>query len=158
MRLTFPGLLLALATVSPACNASCWESGAGSTAVYRHPAVRADFKNAALVVIGRVTGERNISEPDDPQGYAWTIYTVEVLETFKGTPQRTIRLVSENTTARFPMDTGKTYLLFVSQFRVAEMAGQERLPQAYVDDCGNSAIAKDAAAAIEVVRDLSKVR
>ena len=92
IRLTFPGLLLALVTFSPGSYASCWNSGTGPTAIYRHPSVPAEFKNSALVIFGRVTGKRNISEPDDPEGYSSTIYTVQVLETFKGTPQRTIRL------------------------------------------------------------------
>ena len=158
IRLTFPGLLLALVTFSPASYASCWNSGTGPTAIYRHPSVPAEFKNSALVIFGRVTSKRNISEPDDPEGYSSTIYTVQVLETFKGTPQRTIRLLSENTTARFAMDTGKTYLLFVSQSRSTDMAGQKRLPEAYVDNCGNSAVAKDAVSVIEAVRRLSKAQ
>lgn len=109
-------------------------------------------------VTGRVTTERNISEPDDPEGYAWTVYTVQVLEIFKGTPPRTLRLLSENTSARFSMDTGKTYLLFVSQAPGVEMAGKEHLPSDYVDNCGNAAVAKDAEPAIKTVRGLSKAR
>lgn len=158
MRLALPSLALAMVTISPASYALCWESGEGPTAIYRHPSVPTEFKNAALVVTGRVATERNISEPDDPEGYAWTVYTVQVLEIFKGTPPRTLRLLSENTSARFSMDTGKTYLLFVSQAPGVEMAGKERLPSDYVDNCGNSAVAKDAEPAIKTVRGLSKAR
>ena len=157
-RLAVPGLVLAMAAISPASYALCWESGAGPTAIYRHPTVAAEFHSAALVITGRVTGERNISEADDPEGYAWTVYTVRVVETFKGTPQRTIRLLSENTSARFSMDTGKTYFLFVSRSPFVEMAGQERLPEDYVDNCGNSAAAEEAELAIKAVRDLTKTR
>ena len=109
------------------------------------------------MITGRVLDERNISTPDDPEGYEWTIYTIKVLETFKGKPQETIRLSSENTSARFPMETGKSYLLFVSQSGMVEMAGQERLPEDYVDNCGNSAPVQDARRAIKVVRGLSNV-
>jgi hypothetical protein len=151
------GLALATVAMSPDSHATCWESGAGPTAVYRTPSVAAEFKEAPTVITGRVLDERNISTPDDPEGYEWTIYTIKVLETFKGKLQETIRLSSENTSARFPMDTGKSYLLFVSQSGMAEMAGQERIPEAFVDNCGNSAPVQDAKHAIKVVRGLSKV-
>lgn len=158
IRLILLGLVLALITLSPASYATCWESGEGPTAVYRHPTVSAELEKATSVISGRVTAERNISEPDDPEGYAWTIYTVQVLETFKGTPPRTIQLLSENTSARFWMDVGKTYLLFVSHSPFAEMAGQESLPEDYVDNCGNSAATRDAERALKTVRSLSKAR
>lgn len=151
------GLALATVAISPASQATCWESGAGPTAIYRNPSVAAEFKEAPTVITGRVLDERTISTPDDPEGYEWTIYTVKVLETFKGKRQATIRLSSENTSARFPMDTGKSYLLFVSQSGMVEMAGQERIPEAFVDNCGNSALVHDAKHAIKVVRGLSKV-
>lgn len=157
-RLALRGLALAMATMSSASYATCWASGAGSAAVYRNPSVTAEFRHAAFVVTGRVLGGHNISTPDDPEGYAWTIYTVQVLEVFKGRPQRTIRLLSENTSSRFSMDTGETYLLFVSHSSMTETAGQERLPADYIDNCGNSAPAKDAESAIKTVRDLSKSR
>ena len=157
-RLALPGLALAMVTISPATYATCWESGEGPTAIYRNPTVPTEFKDAAFVITGRVTGGRNISEPDDPEGYAWTVYTVQVLEIFKGAPPRMLRLLSENTSARFSMDTGKTYLLFVSQSPDVELAGQERLPSDYVDNCGNSAVAEDAGSVIKTVRGLSKAR
>lgn len=152
------GLALAMVAISPAPHATCWESDVGPTAVYRNPSVAAEFKKAAFVITGRVLAERNISTPDDPEGFEWTIYTVKVLETFKGKPQRTIRLVSENTSARFSMETGKSYLLLVSRSRWVEMAGQERLPVDFVDNCGNSALVQDAKPAIMTVRGLSKAQ
>ncbi|URL58398.1 hypothetical protein IM816_17710 [Luteibacter flocculans] len=154
-RLALPGLVMAMGAISPASYGSCWESGAGPTAIYRNPTVAAEFKGAAAVITGRVTAARNISEPDDPEGYAWTIYSVQVLETFKGPPQQTIQLLSENTTARFPMDTGKTYLLFLTRSSMIEMAGKERLPANFVDNCGNSAVEEDAQPLIKKVRHLS---
>jgi hypothetical protein len=158
MRLTLAGLVLAMVTISPASYATCWESGEGATAVYRNPSVAAEFKSAAFVITGRVTGARAISELDDPDGYASTVYTVHVLQTFKGRPQRMLRLLSENTSARFSMDSEKTYLLFVSKSLVAETARQKRLPTHYIDNCGNSALATDAKSALDKVRDLSRSR
>lgn len=158
MQLASLGFALAMVMLSPVSHATCWESGEGPTALYRNPTVFAEFKELVFVIAWRVRGERNISEPDDPKGDAWTVYTVQVVETFKGTPQRTIRQLSENTSARFSMDAGKTYLLSVSQSPIAAMAGQERLPADYVDNCGNSANAKDAGLVINTMRDLSKAR
>lgn len=158
IRLALRGIALVVATIPTATYATCWESGSGPTAVYRNPSVPIEFKEAASVITGRVLAGRNISTPDDPDGFAWTVYTVQVLETFKGQPQQTIRLLSENSSARFDMDIGGTYLLFVSHSPIVEMAGQEQLPADYVDDCGNSALAKDAEAAIKTVRGLSKAR
>ena len=152
------GLGLAMIAISSVCSATCWESGDGSTAVYRNPSVADEFKDAAFVVTGRVLSERNISSPDDPEGFEWTVYTVKVLETFKGKPQRTIHLVSENSSARFYMDTGESYLMFVRQSPAVVMAGQERLPTDYVDNCGNSALIKDAEPAVKAVRALSGVQ
>ena len=157
-RFVLPGLLLTMGAISPATYGTCWESGAGPTAIYRNPTVAAEFKEAPLVITGRVTAARNISEPDDPAGYAWTVYSVQVLEVFKGTPPPTIQLLSENTSARFPMDTGETYLLFVSQSPMVEIAGQERLPENFIDNCGNSADLKEAKSLIKTVRHLSKSR
>ncbi|QNK01301.1 hypothetical protein [Dyella telluris] len=158
MRFAVFGLGLVVTTISSVCNATCWESGEGSTAVYRSPSVPAEFNAAAFVVTGRVLSQRNISTPDDPEGFEWTVYTVEVLEAFKGRPQRTIRLASENSSARFYMDTGETYLVFVSRLPKVVMAGKERLPVYFVDNCGNSASARDAGVTVKAVRALSKVR
>lgn len=152
------GLGLALITISSVCNATCWESREGPNAVYRNPSVPAEFKDAGFVVTGRVLSQRNISTPDDPESFEWTVYTVKVLESFKGKPQRTIHLVSENSSARFYMDTGESYLLFVNQFPTVVIAGKERLPVDFVDNCGNSALLKDAEPAVKAVRALSRVQ
>ena len=155
-RLSLYGLVLAMLAAVQVSYATCWESGSGPTAVYRHPSVDAEFKEAPLVVTGRVTGQRNISSPDDPEGYAWTVYTVQVLKTFKGRSVPSLRLVSENTSARFSMDIGKAYLLFVTHSPMSEMAGQERLPMDFVDNCGNSGLVSGADAAMKTVGKLSK--
>ena len=157
-RLALSGLVLAIAAASSSANASCRESGQGAAAVYRDPTVSAELKDATFVVIGRVLSERHIPDHDDPGGYAWTVYEVRVLETFKGKPPRVLRLLSENTTARFPMDKGEAYLLFVSRSSTVERAGNERLTMDYVDNCGNSATTREAADKIKWLRALSTAR
>jgi hypothetical protein len=107
------------------------------------------------VFIGRATASRDVPDPDDPEFYNWTIYDVQVVKVFKGKPPHHIRLLSENTTARFPMDHGKEYLVFVSHSPTAEMAGKEKLPGDYVDNCGNSGSVEEAGATIRVVKGLS---
>jgi hypothetical protein len=149
-------LLIALALGTSVTHATCWQSGEGEGAVYRHPSVSAEYKEAPLVVIGRTTSERNVSSADDPEGYDWTIYEVEVLQTFKGRPLHTIRLLSENSSARFLMDIGKSYLLFVSHSAMVERAGQEALPQDHIDNCGNSDALDTGSKKVEAVRRLSE--
>ena len=157
-QLAWSGLALAIAVASSTAHATCWESGAGPTAVYRDPTVPAELKSATFVVIGRVLSERHIPDDDDPGGYAWTVYEVRVLETFKGRPPRVLRLLSENTTARFTMAKGETSVLFVSRSSTVEMAGHERLPMNYVDNCGNSATTRETADKIKWLRALSTAR
>jgi hypothetical protein len=128
----------------------------GPVDVERHHSVPAEFKDSRFVFLGRATGSRNVSSPDDPDGYDWTVYDVEVLETFKGKPTRSIQLVSSNTTARFPMDEGRVYLLFVAQSKEGEWTGKEILPRNWVDNCGNSGPADKSADKVRALRSLEK--
>lgn len=83
---------------------------------------------------------------DDPQGVEDTIYTVRVLEVFKGKPDHLIKITSENTSSRFPMDIGKKYLLFITG------DGQTR----FIDSCGRSGPVADRAAEIQVLKKVGK--
>ena len=65
--------------------------------------------------------------------YVGAYYDVEVLRTYKGNPPRRLRLFSENSTARFHLWVGKTYLLFLTE---ASWPGDNNLYT--VDTCGNS--------------------
>lgn len=81
-----------------------------------------------MVVVGTATEEHNIPDPDDPEGYSYTIYVIKVSEVLKGKAPSSFWLYSENTTARYPMDLGKPHLLFVEQSPNLN----------YVSSCGNS--------------------
>jgi len=144
-----------MATGSTVAHAACWPSGEGATAVYRNPSISDEFKESNFVIIGRVSHQRNVPGPDDPQGYAWTIYDVHVLETFKGRPPHTLQLLSENSSARFPMDVGKSDLLFVDRASLVDRAGNEALPENYIDNCGNSELWDAASEKVRAVRKLS---
>jgi hypothetical protein len=66
--------------------------------------------------------------------YAGAYYDVRVRRSFKGFAPSHLRLLSENSTARFWLSHGVSYLLFVSEARFD-------LPLRYqltVDTCGNS--------------------
>jgi hypothetical protein len=124
-RLLPVSVLLILFSVIDTCHAFCTDG--------RHPSVREEFETSTIVVLGKQVHKRNVSSSDDPEGVAATIYAVSVLEIFKGSAGRRISIFSENTTSRFPMDKGKTYLLFVR-------ASPDGF---FVDNCGNSAAIDD---------------
>jgi len=63
----------------------------------------------------------------DKEGlFKGTNYRVAPLQTYKGHPPGTFSIYSENSSARFPMDVGKSYLLFVYRLN----------GQFIVDSCG----------------------
>ena len=112
----------------------------------RHPDVLADLKASDMVVTAIVVSSHDESSSDDPQGVEDTIYTVRVLEVFKGKPDHLIKITSENTSSRFPMDIGEKYLLFITG------DGQAR----FIDSCGRSGPVADRAAEIQVLKKVGK--
>ena len=148
-------LLLSLwLSIPVAAHCTCVDLG-GPVDVPRHPSIADEYASVPWVLIVRTTASRDVPSPDDLGFYDWTIYDVEVVRVFKGRPPHHIRLLSENTTARFPMDPGKEYLVFVSHSPMVEMAGKEKLPGDYVDNCGNSGAIEDVGRAIRAVKELS---
>jgi hypothetical protein len=112
----------------------------------RHPDVVAELKASEMVVTAIVVSGRDESSSEDPQGVEDTIYTVRVLEVFKGKPDRLVRITSENTSSRFPMDIGKKYLLFITR------DGQTR----FIDACGRSGSVAERAAEIQALKKVGK--
>ncbi|QWT19107.1 hypothetical protein KPL74_15300 [Bacillus sp. NP157] len=103
-------------------------SSAKAACMDGHPSVRSELKDSQMIVVGTATEEHVVPDPDDPEGYIFTIYVIHVSEVLKGPKVDTFWLYSENTTARYPMDLGVPNLLFV-----------ETLPDNnYVSSCGNS--------------------
>lgn len=136
-------------------NATCWQSGTGARATHWQPSVSEEFQEARFVFVGRAMHERNVFSAADPDDYDWTIYDVEVVQAFKGKPPHMIRLLSENSSARFTMEPGKTYLLFVNHMPMDERDGEETLPHDFVDNCGNSGVMEAAGEKIKTVELLS---
>jgi hypothetical protein len=71
-------------------------------------------------------------------------YTVTVHEVLRGTVPERMRLFSENSSGRFLMHVGSTYLLFVYR----------AVGRTIVDACGNSGVLSERAAVLESVRRL----
>jgi hypothetical protein len=119
--LAFIGLLLLGAgTLYPlAASAACYSG---------HPTVGAERRESKFVISGRSLASRDAMSSDDPAIVGKTIYDVAVLKTYKGAPGRTISITSVNTSSRFPIDVGKVYILFISEY------GGDY----FVDSCGNS--------------------
>ena len=83
---------------------------------------------AHSVVVGAASREEYSAEGP---GHGWvdgTFYTIRVAETVLGQHSRTVRVFSENSSGRFPLEIGVTYLLFVSRCD----------GQLYIDAHGNS--------------------
>ena len=81
-----------------------------------HIPLEKEFAQSELVFIGRVLSERETPElpssalVSDP-GHT---YTLEVTEVFRGSRRKRVELFAEYNSGQFPMDIGKTYLVFAS--------------------------------------------
>ena len=89
--------------------------------------VERQLRESVAIVVARVESEHETQKP--PPGHdPGTTYRVAVTERIRGTVGKTVDLLSENNTGRFPMVMGQSYLLFISR-------GPSAL---FVDNCGNS--------------------
>jgi hypothetical protein len=95
---------------------------------------------------------RGASHPMGLDPYLGAIYELEVLEVFKGSPDKKLRLFSSNTTARTPIPPPGEYLLFIQQSRGSDEVGL----QIYVDNCGNSSGMPTAGATLQTVRAMAQ--
>lgn len=66
--------------------------------------------------------------PESKNHLDGTTYPVQVEEVLHGSHAKTVKLFSENSSGRFPMRVGATYLVFA----------YEELGRLQVDNCGNS--------------------
>ena len=120
-------LVCLLAGVRPAM-AVCLDPHTGISG-YKIP-LDEEIDSTQRIIMGQVTGKPQIlqEDPSDPIGVTAYLYTVHVLRQLKGTTPENITIRSENTSARFPMDVGEKYLLFLSKDH-----------DFWVNSCGNSA-------------------
>jgi len=108
--------------------------------------VRAEFRRSVAVVKVLVVAKRNVPDPDDPEFLGGTIYKVKIQESFRGALEGTVAVFSENSSGRFPMDRGRSYLLFLYQDGVRVSA----------DPCGNSGLVSEKKDVLTTIRALRK--
>jgi hypothetical protein len=107
---------------------------------------RAEFVRSEAVLVGSILSERNLPGSDETDTPGGTFYLVKVLETLRGTPGSAVEIFSENSSGRFPMHIGTSYLLFLYK--------QQGLLSA--DYCGNSGPVADKADVLREARQLAK--
>jgi len=151
-RLAWLGIVLAMAGLPTTLHAYCVgydKSWSG----YRPDfySVAQEFRRSDFVVEARVLRESWIGDDGKPKRlqppfqdgasrpwgfdpYMGAFYTVQVTKSFKGHPPHTIRLFSENSTARFWLSKGGKLVAFVSREKFDPPIGW----QWTIDTCGNS--------------------
>ena len=96
----------------------------------RTPTLEQEVSEAEVVVVANVIRETVLTEdPSDPIGVTATEYRIKVSNFLRGMAQREMTVRSENTSARFPLTIGVSYLLILNR----DVNGR-----LFVDNCGNS--------------------
>ena len=147
LRSSIPLVILAVVAAAGADRAPlplCWNY---DNPLDRNPTVRREFGNSDAVVLGRVaTADTTL---DETGFLAAEVVHIAVAEVFKGRSRSRLDVFNENSSGRFPMRAGITYLLF------AHWQGHG---QYLINNCGNSAPADSIPAALAEVRRLSHRR
>ncbi len=113
-----------------------------------HPSVGEEFTNSAVVIVGEVISAKDVRESN---GFIrGTFYSIRVTEALKSNPPKLVKLYSENSSGRFPMEVGTSYLVFANE---AIFEGIERRHIA-IDNCGNSGDLKQSKKALMIVQKL----
>src|SRR5439155_10395859 len=107
--------------------------------------VRAELDRSSAVIVGTVVAGRATAETKNV--LEGVTYTVRVDEVLHGRAVKKVELFSEDSSGRFPMEKGKTYVLFIYR-------GLDRLA---VDKCGNSGLVTETKAVLTSVRQLANV-
>lgn len=108
------------------------------------PQIRAngEFFKADVIFIGRVVSIRRVPDKDNDLG-GW-FYRLRVKETFRGSVRSELSVITEDSSARFPLELRRQYLLFAYK-------GKNRLE---IDSCGNSALLSEARDSVQRLRNL----
>jgi hypothetical protein len=122
-------------------------AGLASAYCPSYPSVEQEYDESALVFVGKVVSEEKVHETQE--GYFDGInYTLSVTEDLKGMPGQMVTVFSENSSGRFPMDIGETYLVFTSM-TPSTFAGA---PVYTVSYCGNSGTVQEKKDALSIAR------
>ena len=123
-------LLLPIRAVSGACTLPI-------------PTVTCEFLNSDAVFLGTVVSVKIAPARDDE--YQGWLYDLTVRQSFRGPHTKTIRVFTENSSGRLPLDLGKQYLIFAYEYN-------GRLE---ITNCGNSSLISAAGPAL---RELQKLQ
>lgn len=129
-------LLIIFVVTSPV-----WTHTASAVCLNGYPTVEQELRESVLVFVGRVASEE--STPESKDFFEGTTYTVLVEEVLNGLPSKMVRLFSENSSGRFSMSVGSSYLIFA----------YEGLGRLMVNNCGNSGDSSKKAGVISNLRD-----
>lgn len=114
-----------------------------------YPDAKKEFFRNEYVFIGKVISEEKVHKAND--FFDGIYYKIQILETFRGSPKKAITVFSENSSGRFPMEVGQSYLVFTS------IEPQEYVKDTYaISNCGNSGKISEKQAALKVIKKLSK--
>ena len=117
---------------------------ANAVCLYEHPRTAEDeFATSQRIFVGKVLSETPV--PESGKYYDGQDYLLEVQEIFKGDPSKTVTVFCENSSGRFPMVVGKTYLVFLYY------DGRNQ-----IDNCGNSGLVSEKQAVIKTMRLLKE--
>jgi len=108
--------------------------------------VTAEYARSEAVVQAHLISQHNVPDKENLKLIGGTIYQVKIEQSFLGTLNGTIKVFSENSSGRFPIRKGKSYLLFL--YREAGLLS--------VDPCGNSGVVSQKTSVLAQVRMLSK--
>lgn len=121
---------------------------------YPNIAVPDEIKVSQFVVIGTVIARKIVVDPiEDPEGYEAEIFHVKVKQVLYGHPKQGalkpyLAIYNANTSARFLMDMGEKYLLFVSE-------GADGF---FINHCGNSGEVTESKSTMAAIEKFKKRR
>jgi len=121
-----------------------WTSTAFAVCLNGHPSLQQESQGSTTVFVGRVVSED--FTPESKNYLDGTTYSVQVEEVLRGSPAKTVKVFSENTSGRFPMQVGAAYLIFV----------YEELDRLKIDNCGNSGELTEKAEALAALRKMRR--
>ncbi|MBI3934116.1 MAG: carboxypeptidase regulatory-like domain-containing protein [Acidobacteria bacterium] len=106
----------------------CWSPIAlfiatGAQAICPHPTpkVCAKFFESDVVFLGKVTALDSVVDVGGDVN--WLRYTTQVKEVYRGQPKKLEQVRTENASARWDAEIGKTYLVFASRGEVGATCG-----------------------------------
>jgi hypothetical protein len=115
-----------------------------------YPDVRNEFFENELVFTGKVISEEKVHQIND--FFDGIYYEIQIIDVFRGSPKETVTVFSENSSGRFPMEVGQSYLVFTS------IEPQEYVKDTYaISNCGNSGKIHERQEALKAIKQLMKM-